>query len=324
MAINRGPLPNEPKAGLEPVANWADKLAASPSEVIDSLDDPFQCPYCGRPAGIDDRRCPHCRGDLYARVARPAAAGSLRTALLLLGISLALGLMEMVGPGLGLGAALRSVDSGSLRVLQALPGMGAFLGNFTTLGAPAAWLLIKLYALRAVILLVVLVGLSERRSLGYYGALLATFADVLLSLYLLITGYGGWAATLLNLVLGLSIGTRLFGLSSEFAVNSRRIMVKADPGARSPLDFYKRGQQYRKRGMWAMAVAQWRKAVGLAPQVPGYYKQLGIGYAQIKQFDRSLRALEEANRQAPNDSQIGEIITMVRGQSEAQALSKER
>ena len=90
--------------------------------------------------------------------------------------------------------------------------------------------------------------------------------------------------------------------------------------ARSPLDFYKRGQQYRKRGMWAMAVAQWRKAVGLAPQVPGYYKQLGIGYAQIKRFDRSLRALEEANRQAPDDSQIGEIITMVRGQSEAQAL----
>ena len=101
-------------------------------------------------------------------------------------------------------------------------------------------------------------------------------------------------------------------------------MVKADPGARSPLDFYKRGQQYRKRGMWAMAVAQWRKAVGLAPQVPGYYKQLGIGYAQIKQFDRSLRSLEEANRQAPDDSQIDEIITMVRGQSEAQALSKER
>jgi hypothetical protein len=76
--------------------------------------------------------------------------------------------------------------------------------------------------------------------------------------------------------------------------------------------------------MWAMAVAQWRKAVGLAPQVPGYYKQLGIGYAQIKRFDRSLKALEEAGRQAPDDGQIGEIIALVRGKSEAQALLKKQ
>jgi tetratricopeptide (TPR) repeat protein len=101
-------------------------------------------------------------------------------------------------------------------------------------------------------------------------------------------------------------------------------MVRPDLTARSPLDFYQRGHQYRRRGMWAMAVAQWRKAVGLAPQTPGYYKQLAIGYAQIKRFDRSLMALEQARRQAPDDSQIAEIITIVRGQSEAQALSKRR
>jgi lipoprotein NlpI len=95
-------------------------------------------------------------------------------------------------------------------------------------------------------------------------------------------------------------------------------MVKADPSARSPLDFYRRGQHYRRRGMWAMAVAQWRRAVGLAPDVPGYYKQLGIGYARIKRFDRSLRALEEAGRQAPDDGQIAEIIALVRGQLDAQ------
>jgi tetratricopeptide (TPR) repeat protein len=288
-------------AQRKPNANWADKVADSPFEANDGLDDPFQCPYCGRPAGIDDHRCSHCGRDLYARMARPAAASSLRTVLLLIGISLALGLIEMTGPGLGLGAALRQADPGNLRPLQALPGVEAFLGNFLTLGAPVAWLLLKIYAVRAVLLGV-----------------------VLLSLYLLITGYGGWGGALLNMVLALAIGTRLFGLNSEFAVNIVRIMVKPDPSARSPLDFYKRGHRYRKRGMWAMAVAQWRKAVGLAPQVPGYYKQLAIGYAQIKRFDRSLRALEEARRQAPDDSQIAEMIMVVRGQSEAQALLKRR
>jgi tetratricopeptide (TPR) repeat protein len=309
---------------LAPAANWAEKLAESPPEADDGLDDPYQCPYCGRPAGIDRRRCPHCRGGLYARVARPGEAGSLRLVLLLIGISLGLGVMEMMGPALGLGAALRSADPRNLKLLQELPGVEAFLGNFLTLGAQVSWLLIKIYAVRAGLLLVVLLSLRERLSLGYYAALLATLADMLLSLYLLITGYGGWAGTLLNLVMSLAIGILLFGLNSEFAVNIERIMVKADPSARSPLDFYKRGHQYCQRGMWAMAVAQWRKAVGLAPRVTEYYKHLGIGYAQIKRYDRSLRALEEAGRQAPDDGQIAEIIALVRGQSEAQALLKRR
>jgi len=234
------------------------------------------------------------------------------------------GSAAFIAGSLGAGWIIDSIAPGNLRVLQALPGVKAFLGDFTTLGAPVAWLLLKIYAARAVLLLVVLLSLRNRLSLGYYAALLAVFGDALLSLYLLITGYGGWAGSLLNLVIALAIFIRLFGLNSEFAVNHLRIMVKPDPGARSPLDFYQRGQQYRKRGMWAMAVAQWRKAVGLAPQVPGYYKQLGIGYAQIKQFDRSLRALEEANRQAPDDSQIDEIITVVRRQSETQSLLKQR
>ncbi|MEP7357694.1 MAG: hypothetical protein ABI847_10675 [Anaerolineales bacterium] len=307
-----------------PAASWAEKVAESPLEANDGLDDPFQCPYCGRSPGMDDRRCPHCRGGLYARVARPADAGSLRLVLLLMGISLGLGLMEMVGPGLGLSAALRTTDPRNLRLLQSVPGVDAFLGSFLTLGAPAAWLLIKIYAVRAGLLLAALLSLRERWSLGYYAALLVTLADVLLGLYLLITGYGGWAAALLNLVMSLAVGTLLFGLNSEFAVNIERIMVKPDPAARSPMDFYKRGHQYRQRGMWAMAVAQWRKAVGLAPKVTQYYKQLGIGYAHIKRFDRSLRALEEAGRQAPDDGQIAEIITLVRAQSEAQALLKRR
>jgi tetratricopeptide (TPR) repeat protein len=298
-----------------PAASWVERAEESPFEAAEGLDDPYQCPYCGRPAGIDDRRCPHCRRGLYAQVARPASASSLQTVMLLMGISLAMGLMEIVGPALGLGAALRSIDPRNLRVLQTLPGVQPFLGNFISLGAPMAWLLLKIYASRAALLLVVLLCLRQRMGVGYYAGLLVAVADALLSIWLLITGYGGWAASLLNLVIALVIGTRLFGLNGEFAVNTARIMVKADPAARSPLDFYNRGHQYRRRGMWAMAVAQWRKAVGLAPRVAEYYKQLGIGYAQIRRFDRSLKALEEAGRQAPDDGQIEEIIALVRRKS---------
>ena len=302
--------------------DWASLVAGSTLEANDGLDDPYQCPYCGRQAGMDLRRCPHCRGGLLARVARSEAAHSLRLVLLLMGISLGLGLIEMMSPAFGLGAALGSVDRRQFNLLLGLPGVEPFLGNFMLLGEPVARRLLQIYTLRGGVLLVSLLALRERWSLGYYGALVATFADLLLSFYLLITGYGGWAATLLNLVMALAIGTLLFGLNSEFAINVERILVKPDNGARSPTDFYKRGHHYRQRGMWAMAVAQWRKAVGLAPKAPEYYMNLGIGYAQIKRFDRSLRALAEAGRQAPDDPQIGEIIALVRRQAEAHALLK--
>ena len=49
-------------------------------------------------------------------------------------------------------------------------------------------------------------SLRARLSLGFYAALLVTLADVLLSLYLLVTGYGGWAGALLNLVMSLAVG----------------------------------------------------------------------------------------------------------------------
>jgi Flp pilus assembly protein TadD len=71
--------------------------------------------------------------------------------------------------------------------------------------------------------------------------------------------------------------------------------------------------------MWALAVAQWRKAVGLAPKEVVYYKDLGIGYAQIRRYARSLRVLEEARRQAPQDQSIPEIIALVRTQAEKAA-----
>jgi len=72
-----------------------------------------------------------------------------------------------------------------------------------------------------------------------------------------------------------------------------------------------------------MAVAQWRKAVGLAPRVPDFYKHLGRGYAQIQRFDRSLRALKEAQRQAPEDADIAEIIRLVETKAERHALLRQ-
>ena len=77
------------RSAAQPI-DWAALLPNSPLEADDGVDDPYQCPYCGRPTEPDDRRCPHCRGGLYARTARTGGAGALQLVLLLLGVSLSL------------------------------------------------------------------------------------------------------------------------------------------------------------------------------------------------------------------------------------------
>jgi tetratricopeptide (TPR) repeat protein len=284
------------------------------------LDDQFQCPYCGQRTGVDDRRCPHCRGGLFVRVARSGGSASLRLVALLIGISLAAGVIEMIGPALALGVTPGTADRTSFQGLLAFPVVALFFGNFLQLSRPTALLLLQIYVVRTGWLAAILLSVRGRWRLGFDAALISGVADLLLSAYLLVSGELGVAGAVLNGALALAIGILLFGLSDEFALNPERLLVKPAATARSALDFYKLGHQYRQRGMWAMAVAQWRKAVGLAPQVPQYYKHLGIGYAQIKYFDRSLRALEEGRRQAPDDRDIAEVIALVKTQADMHAL----
>ena len=302
--------------------DWASLLPEAGLELDDGIDDQFQCPYCGRPTGIDDRHCPHCRGGLYIRVARSAGSAALRLVLLLLGISLAAGVIEMLGPAFAMGVAQGTADRAAFQTLLQFAVVPLVLGDFLQLSRPVAVLLLEIYLVRAGLLAAILVSLRARWSLGFYSALIGIGGDLLLSAYLVITSYVGVASALLNGALALAIVVLLFGLSDEFAVNSERVLVKPNTKARGALDFYKLGHHYRQRHMWAMAVAQWRKAVGLAPHVPQYYKHLAIGYAQIKRFSRSLRTLEEARRQAPDDPEIGEIKALVQSQADTYALLK--
>jgi len=302
-----------------PVQKFTFLSDAPPSDDRD-LDDQFQCPYCGQRTAMEDRRCPHCRGGLFVRLPRTGGSASLRLVVLLIGISLAAGVIEMVGPALAMGVAQGTADGTVFQGLLAFPFVGLFFGNFLQLSQPTALLLLQIYTVRAGLLAATLLSVRGRWRLGFYTALMSVVADLLLSAYLLVTAELGVAGAVLNGALALAIGVLLFGVSDEFAITPERLLVKPVTTARSALDFYRLGHQYRQRGMWAMAVAQWRKAVGLAPQVPQYYKHLGIGYAQIKYFDRSLRALEEGQRQAPGDRDIAEVIALVKTQADMHAL----
>jgi tetratricopeptide (TPR) repeat protein len=303
--------------------DWETILPQTPLESDDGVEDPYQCPFCGRPAGTDSRRCPHCRGKLWTRVARQSGAGPLGLVLLLLWVSVATGGLELTAPLMALGVAQTPANAALFAPLREVFGVRFFLGDFVSVAEPEAWLLMQILLARVGLLAAAILGLRGRLALAYFAALLVLLADGLVSIYLLIMGHLGPGIPALNLLLAVIIATLLVGLSGHFGVEQQRLLVKPDGGAKSALDFHRRGQAYQRRGMWAMAVAQWRKAVGLAPKVPDFYKHLGVGYAHIQRFDRSLRALEEAQRQAPQDADIAEIIRLVRHKAERHSLLRQ-
>ena len=290
---------------------WPRLLPEAPLEADDGVDNPFQCPYCGALTGPDDKRCRQCRGGLYRRVTLSGNSEPLRRLQLVLGIGLGLGVVELLGPLLALAQRQGTATAANLELLLAIPGARPFLGDFMAQAPAQSELVLVALGSRAVVLVLLLLGLRARWRLAYYGSMLAVAADLLLNLYLLVIGGLGWAALALNMALTLAAGLMLFAVSYEFAVNHERLLVRPDATVRSPLDFYRRGHDYRRQGMWAMAVAQWRKAVGLAPHQAEYYKHLGIGYAQLGRYDRSLRALHEGRRQAADPAEIDEIIALV-------------
>jgi tetratricopeptide (TPR) repeat protein len=114
-------------------------------------------------------------------------------------------------------------------------------------------------------------------------------------------------------VIAFSIGWRLFiclllwfGYGAVFSRRSRLI-----PAVTVSNENYNNGLAYRKRGMWYMAVQEWEGAVLRAPHELEYLHTLGLGYAQIKQFDRARTTLDAALRIAPNDARLVDSRALV-------------
>lgn len=313
-----------------PEPEWKSLLPEAPQEEPDADNDsPYQCPYCGRVTDDQARRCPYCGRGLWRRVSTSTGSGMFRLLQLVLGALLAFALVDVFGPLMALSAARpTNPDTGlGVTLIAEIFGVTALLGDFLTLPPATAEWLLRAFLLRAGILLVVLVGLSARWALAYYAALLVLIADVIWNIYLLFIGGLGAVGVVINIALALGVMLLLFACAYEFPINDERILVKADTkGARSAGDYYLLGHRYQKQGLKALAVAQWRRAVGLAPTMTLYYKDLGIGYAQLNRFTRSLRALKEAQRLEPDDASIGEVVELVKERQAAyqQAQTKTR
>jgi tetratricopeptide (TPR) repeat protein len=87
-----------------------------------------------------------------------------------------------------------------------------------------------------------------------------------------------------------------FGYGAVYSRRSRFV-----PAASVSIESYNNGLAYRERGMWYMAVQEWEGAALRFPGDPEYMHTLGLGYAQIKQFDLARATLDAALQIRPKD-----------------------
>ena len=95
-----------PERRLQPrmLPEWADAAArGAPRRRRRRHRRSFQCPYCGKPTGSDDAAARTAAAACTAAWPSPADSESLRLVLLLLGIGLAFGVVELASPLLALG-----------------------------------------------------------------------------------------------------------------------------------------------------------------------------------------------------------------------------
>src|SRR5262249_1909398 len=74
---------------------------------------------------------------------------------------------------------------------------------------------------------------------------------------------------------------------------------------------YNRGVTYKNQGMWYMAAREWEAAVKKRGSDPVYRRALGLAYAQIKEYGRSVRELRQAQRLRQDDPNIAEDLRLV-------------
>lgn len=323
--------PPEPAPVLDPAPPTSPALHApaapapqlAPAMPVAAAEPTLPCAYCGQPTAPADQWCRSCRKSLLVRAPRDEGRRGSTTAL---------GWLWIVNGVLGL---LGSIAIGGLafwasQQLGRLAGVDAEAraGVTVLVGAAVVSVLFSAGA--------VLIGRGVLRRQSWAWIVVAIFAAIGLFSFLvnLVTGTAT-AAVLLGQLGELGVPDRVvnsaLGIGGAVLICSVAIqalyillvalsfrdffpqMVRVAPEV-VPVDdreHFNNGLSYRDRGMWYAAVREWEAAVAKAPRDPNYLHALGLGYAQLGQFDRARRAIDTALQVVPNDPRIAESRAMV-------------
>ena len=191
------------------------------------------------------------------------------------------------------------------------PFVRLLFGNPEDLTIPLANLLSWIAVVRIGATIVLAVLLLMRWTPAYYGGVVILAVSLLWGIVQIASGYTGPLTALGDMVLTLLALVMLFRSDDNFAVKIERLQVVPNKLASHGPGNYHWGLRYTREGKHGLATLHFRRAVGAEPLNAAYYKSLGLSFVRIGRYQRSLKALAEANRQAPQDGEIPRMQRMV-------------
>jgi tetratricopeptide (TPR) repeat protein len=83
-------------------------------------------------------------------------------------------------------------------------------------------------------------------------------------------------------------------ISPDFVQDEKRLTAVLSKGHKLAADYNAKAKELAKKGMWATAVLHWQHAAAKEPHTISYQQQLGLAYAQLGFYERSLDILQSA------------------------------
>lgn len=280
-----------------------------------TVDEEYNCPYCGAPTTPTQQRCTQCRNDLMI----PDNPRERRSFALVVLVGLwALGMVLNIASGVFTLVAVFTatepvlIEEMMANVLGAVFGILLAVSITRGLWRRRRWAYIvhcivmslNVIGLAATVMIALALGGSEFLS-GLFVANLINSITIplemaIIALWAFIIGFG--AIMLLQIILTVFSYRDFYGPKKRFLVDVPR---------RDGIGHYNAGIAYKDRGMWYMASLEWERATLKNPDDANYRHALGLAYGQLKLYERAQSALQKALSLAPNDRKIKESMALI-------------
>lgn len=263
------------------------------------------CPFCA--AEIDDEttHCPSCRHKLAQKQFRyPKASTNLHVLwVLLAGLSqlfLLQSIYAMIIERVLWGAILAGIVT--LLFLGLAAGV-YFRQTWAHLGAIAAPGLVLLAALVHALLPIDFSVLDTQ--LSGFDASIATFLGSFAQ------NVGGFIRALQLGAAGLALVYAIFVVAPDFDQVETQMVARLDKGLQYGSDYHAAARRHAQAGRWATAVLHWQRAAAKEPHQTRFLRHLGLAYARLGFYERSLDTLNAAVQGTTHPQKQAEITQLI-------------
>jgi len=142
----------------------------------------------------------------------------------------------------------------------------------------------------------VALGVFLRRPRAHTAGIVLIGLHLIIGVTLFVLGFLGYLLAIFRGLLTVMLTIFMFNTVEDFAQEERRERLVPDRRAVNDADFFVRGREYERRGMWAKALLHWQRAAAINPARDTTYAAMARAYARLGHYPEALKQVDEALR----------------------------